>query len=63
MPGPARRYSRLVELLGVYACNEIKLYATYPSRQYLPPRTRAFIDFMVKNLNLSAGESGHTAPP
>jgi DNA-binding transcriptional LysR family regulator len=49
--------------LGVYACNEIKLYATYPSRQYLPPRTRAFIDFMVKNLNLSAGESGHTAPP
>ena len=44
------RTGRLVELLAPYACDEIKLYAAYPSRQYLPPRTRVFIDFMAKNL-------------
>ena len=44
------RTGRLVELLAAYACDEIKLYAAYPSRQYLPPRTRVFIDFMAKNL-------------
>lgn len=41
---------RLVELLAPFACNEIKLYATYPSRNYLPPRTRVFIDFMAAKL-------------
>jgi DNA-binding transcriptional LysR family regulator len=33
------RTGRLVELLAPYACDEIELYAAYPSRQYLPPRT------------------------
>jgi DNA-binding transcriptional LysR family regulator len=43
------RTGRRVELLAPYACDEIKLYAAYPSRQFLPPRTRVFIDFMAKN--------------
>jgi DNA-binding transcriptional LysR family regulator len=41
---------RLVELLAPYACDEVKLYAAYPSRHYLPPRTRVFIDFMTQHL-------------
>ena len=49
------RTGRLVELLAPYACDEIKLYAAYPSRQYLPPRARVFIDFMAKSL----GDSVH----
>ena len=44
------RTGRLVEFLAPFACNEIKLYATYPSRNYLPPRTRVFIDFMAAKL-------------
>lgn len=42
---------RLVELLAPYACNELKLYTSYPSRQHLPPRTRLFIDFMALSLS------------
>ena len=41
---------RLIELLALFACDEMHLYAAYPSRQYLPPRTRVFIDFMADNL-------------
>jgi DNA-binding transcriptional LysR family regulator len=44
------RTGRLVELLAPYACDELNLYAAYPSRQFLPPRTRVFIDFMVNSL-------------
>jgi len=42
---------RLVELLAPFACDEIKLYAAYPTRQHLPPRTRIFIDFMALSLS------------
>ena len=42
---------RLVELLAPYACDEVKLYAAYPTRQHLPPRTRIFIDFMALSLS------------
>lgn len=48
--GEDLRTGRLVELLAPYACDEINLYAAYPSRQYLPPRARVFIDFMVGSL-------------
>jgi len=41
---------RLVELLAPFACNEICLYATFPTRSYLPFRVRVFIDFIVKGL-------------
>ena len=52
------RSGRLVELLAPYACDEIKLYAAYPSRQHLPPRTRVFIDFMANSL----GGAARSAP-
>lgn len=38
---------RLTEILGDYATGEMNLYATYPSKAYLPRRVRAFLDFMV----------------
>jgi DNA-binding transcriptional LysR family regulator len=53
------RTGRLVELLAPYACDGIKLYAAYPSRQYLPPRTRVFTDFMAKSLG-GAGHQGNS---
>lgn len=56
------RTGRLVELLAPYACDEIKLYAAYPSRQYLPPRTRVFIDFMAKSLSDSVHPQDGLAP-
>jgi DNA-binding transcriptional LysR family regulator len=57
------RTGRLVELLAPYACDEIKLYAAYPTRQYLPPRTRVFIDFMAKSLAGSVLEHGDPTAP
>jgi DNA-binding transcriptional LysR family regulator len=56
------RVGRLVELLAPYACDEIKLYAAYPSRQYLPPRTRVFVDFMARNLGGSIHPQDGLAP-
>lgn len=41
---------RLVELLASYACDEMNLYAVYPMRHHLPPRTRIFMDFIAARL-------------
>ncbi|MDB5459238.1 MAG: LysR family transcriptional regulator [Caulobacteraceae bacterium] len=41
---------RLVECLPAYACDDVDLYATYPTRSYLPPRVRAFIDFVAARI-------------
>jgi DNA-binding transcriptional LysR family regulator len=49
---------RLVECLSAYAGEEIGLYLIYASKIHLPPRVRAFVDFIVEAL------AGHpnTAP-
>jgi DNA-binding transcriptional LysR family regulator len=44
------RTGRLIRFLEPFECNEAKLYLTYPTRSYLPPRVRAFIDFIVNAL-------------
>jgi DNA-binding transcriptional LysR family regulator len=41
---------RLVECLAAYACDDVELYATYPTRAYLAPRVRVFIDFIAARL-------------
>jgi DNA-binding transcriptional LysR family regulator len=41
---------RLIELLAPYACDDISLYATFPTRSHLPYRVRVFIDFVVAAL-------------
>lgn len=38
---------RLVELLGSFSYPDLNLYLTYPTRNYLPPRVRVFIDFIA----------------
>ena len=44
------RAGRLVELLPDYACDDIHLYATHFTHRHVPPRIRAFIDFLVEHL-------------
>jgi len=44
------RAGRLIRFLEPFECSEAKLYLTYPTRSYLPPRVRLFIDFMVSAL-------------
>ncbi len=46
--------SRLVELLADYACDDINLYAAHLTRRHVPPRIRAFIDFLAARLNANA---------
>jgi DNA-binding transcriptional LysR family regulator len=48
---------RLVELLAEYACDDIHLYATLPSRRHTPPRVRAFLDFIALELASGASQS------
>jgi len=39
---------RLIRLLPDYDLQEISFYAVYPQRQFMPPKTRLFLDFIVK---------------
>ncbi|WP_263354797.1 LysR family transcriptional regulator [Acidicapsa acidisoli] len=53
---------RLVSLFPDWQDERFPLYAFYPSRQYLPPKTRAFLEFLystvlASHLNTSGGRS------
>ncbi|WP_174299381.1 LysR family transcriptional regulator [Caulobacter sp. S45] len=50
------RAGRLVELLPAFACDDIHLYATHFTRRHVPPRIRAFIDFLVEHLPTQGAE-------
>ncbi len=41
---------RLVECLPQYACDDADMYIVYAASRHLPPRKRAFIDFLVAEL-------------
>jgi DNA-binding transcriptional LysR family regulator len=45
------RHGELLTLLPEYTFPSISAYAVYPSKRYLPEKTRALIDFLVENLN------------
>ncbi|MBI0331369.1 LysR family transcriptional regulator [Burkholderia plantarii] len=45
--GPLLADGRLVELFPDWADERFPLYAYYPSRDHLPARTRAFLDFVI----------------
>ncbi|MCV3766839.1 LysR family transcriptional regulator [Rhizobium sp. TRM95796] len=46
--GPDLRSGRLVQVLPDWeGSSDVGLYAVYPSRQYLPAKVRAFIDFLA----------------
>jgi len=39
---------KLVRVLEGWEADELTIFAVYPSRQFLPPKVRTFIDFMVE---------------
>lgn len=43
----AIKHKRLVRILEDWETDEFSLYAVYASRQFLPPKVRSFIDFLV----------------
>jgi DNA-binding transcriptional LysR family regulator len=52
------RAGRLRRLLAEYQVPSVPIYMVYPSRRYLPPRTRVVIDFLVQQVrDLSSAES------
>lgn len=48
---PELEQGQLVQLLTDYRTQQLSAYAVYPSRQYLPEKTRALIHFLIANLN------------
>lgn len=45
----------LVPALPDWSANETSLYAIYPSRRYLAPKVRVFLDFLVAHLSVGDG--------
>lgn len=46
--GPDLHFQRLERVLPDYSQATDTLYVVYPSREFLPPKTRAFVDFIVQ---------------
>jgi DNA-binding transcriptional LysR family regulator len=47
--GPVIREGRLVELLPAWRMADLSIYAIYPPSQFVPAKTRAFIDHLAKH--------------
>lgn len=41
---------RLVQVLEAWSCDRTTVYAVYPSRQFLVPKVRVFLDFLAEQL-------------
>jgi DNA-binding transcriptional LysR family regulator len=48
--GEDLRQGRLLRLLPEYPVPSLTLYAVYPSRRYLSPKVRTFVDFLVERI-------------
>ena len=46
--GPLIKQGRLVELMPAWRAAEFGIYAIYPESQFVPAKSRAFIDFLAK---------------
>lgn len=46
--GEELRQGSLIALLTEYTCPEKSIYALFPKREYMPQKTRVFIDFLVE---------------
>lgn len=44
---------QLVTLLPAYTAPALTVYALYPSRQFLPEKTRALVEFLIHELQVS----------
>lgn len=47
--GPDLRAGALVEVLPEYHCQQLGIYAVYPSRKHLPHKVRCMVDFLVQS--------------
>ena len=45
------RTRKLVRILDGWEAEALTIYAVYPNRQFLPPKVRSFIDFMVERFS------------
>jgi DNA-binding transcriptional LysR family regulator len=45
---PMLRDGRLVRILAGYRLPELGIHAVYPQRQHVPPKVRAFVDFLAR---------------
>ena len=48
----------LVELMPAYKASELGIYAVYPSRKYMPLKTRRLIDFLAESFRITPWRSG-----
>jgi len=46
--GPLIRAKKLRQVLANYKLAELGIYAVYPQRSQVPPKVRAFVDFLAK---------------
>lgn len=51
------------ECLADHWCDQIDLYAVYPSRRYLPSRVRLFLDFLISHLPKLPANADRTQKP
>ena len=48
--GPLIRAKKLKQVLGRYKLAELGIHAVYPQRAQVPPKVRAFVDFLAKRI-------------
>ncbi len=53
--GPDVHHGRLVQLLSDFTHAQDTLYVVYPSRNFLPAKTRAFVDFITERMGRLGG--------
>jgi DNA-binding transcriptional LysR family regulator len=53
--GPDVHHGRLVQLLSDFTHAQDTLYVVYPSRNFLPAKTRAFVDFITERMGVWEG--------
>jgi DNA-binding transcriptional LysR family regulator len=53
--GPDVHHGRLVQLLSDFTHAQDTLYVVYPSRNFLPAKTRAFVDFITERMSVWEG--------
>ncbi len=46
--GPLIRDGRLKRILAGYRLPDLGIHAVYPQRDFVPPKVRAFVDFLVR---------------
>jgi DNA-binding transcriptional LysR family regulator len=62
LAAPYLRTGRLVRVLAPWTTGRFTLYAAFPSRKFMPARTRAFLDFLSQRTRWSIEEAMQVPP-